>query len=98
MERRLRINMKLLRLVLYLGAVVLVTEIVSVGALLHWPLTYLDSGPESPSKSADRLVSALITERAINYTLSLAILYILRFLFSGKTPIDSPASNVPTSR
>lgn len=80
MERRLRINMKLLRLVLYLGAVVLVTEIVSVGALLHWPLTYLDTGNESPSKSADELISALMTERAINYTFFLAILYIPAFL------------------
>ena len=77
MERRLRINMKLLRLVLYLGAAVLVTEIVSVGALLHWPLTYL---PESPGRSADRLISALITERAINYTLFLALLYVPSFL------------------
>jgi hypothetical protein len=80
MERRLRINMKLLRLVLYLGAAVLITEIASVGALLHWPLTYLEMGPESPSRSADKLVSALITERAINYTLFLAILYIPSFI------------------
>jgi hypothetical protein len=74
MERRLRLNMKLLRLVLYLGAAVLITEIASAGALLNWPLTYLKS------RSADRLVSALITERAINYTVFLALLYVPAFL------------------
>jgi hypothetical protein len=80
MEQRLRVYMKLLRFVLYLGAAVLVTEIASVSALLHWPLTYLDTQAESPSKSAHMLVSALLTERAINYTVFLALLYIPAFL------------------
>jgi hypothetical protein len=72
--------MKLLRLSLYLGAAVLVTEILNVSALLHWPLAYLNTNGTAYGESIDSLVSALITERAINYTGFLAVLYIPAFL------------------
>ncbi|HEX8138671.1 MAG TPA: hypothetical protein VF544_13980 [Pyrinomonadaceae bacterium] len=78
-ERRLLLYMKLLRLSLYLGAAVLVTEILNVNALLHWPLAYLDKQGAAYGGSIDRLVSALITERAVNYTGFLALLYIPSF-------------------
>lgn len=79
-EQRLLRYMKLLRLSLYLGATVLVTEILNVNALLHWPLAYLDTQGAAYGGSVDTLVSALITERAFNYTGFLALLYIPSFL------------------
>jgi hypothetical protein len=79
-ERRLLIYMRLLRLSLYLGAAVLVTEILNVSALLHWPLAYLDTQSTSYGRSIDILVSSLMTERAVNYTGFLALLYIPSFL------------------
>lgn len=78
-EQRLLLYMKLLRLSLYLGAAVLVTEILNVSALLHWPLAYLDT-KNTAYGSVDNLVSALIAERAVNYTGFLALLYIPSFL------------------
>ncbi len=80
MEHRLRTNMRLLRLVLYLGAAVLITEIVSISALLHWPLTFIKTEDASSAGSAERLISALLTERAINYSVFLAVLYAPAFL------------------
>jgi hypothetical protein len=79
-EQRLLLYMKLLRLTLYLGAMVLVTEILNVSALLHWPLAYLNTKDATYGGSIDNLVSALITERAVNYTGFLALLYIPSFL------------------
>jgi len=79
-EQRLLLYMKLLRLSLYLGASVLVTEILNVSALLHWPLAYLDTAGAPSGRSIDILVSSLMTERAVNYTGFLALLYIPAFL------------------
>jgi len=80
MEHRLRTNMRLLRLVLYLGAGVLVTEIVSISALLHWPLAFIEAGNAPSSGGAETLISALLNERAINYSVFLAVLYAPAFL------------------
>jgi hypothetical protein len=76
-EHRLIEHMNLLRLLLYFGTAVLVTEIILGMALLYWPITYLNL---DQGQSVESLVSALITQRGINHAMFLAALYIPAFL------------------
>jgi hypothetical protein len=76
-EHRLIEHMNLLRLLLYFGTAVLVTEIILGMALLYWPITYLNL---YEGRSVEPLASAIITQRGVNHTLFLAALYIPAFL------------------
>lgn len=72
-------RMRLLRLLLYLAAALLVMKVLQSSQLLDWSLIYLNTG-DNLSNSIKGITASMLTQESLGYTVFLAALYLPSFV------------------